>query len=80
MALHPIFQNITSSFMLPGSGNHIIDLHEASQVKSTVCEHCDCVDGHECLLCGAEIGENGCKDREGMCIDCFDTEQWAAKN
>lgn len=42
-------------------------LHEP---KKRYCSSCDCIDGHACLICEAEIEEELCTKRDGLCSEC----------
>lgn len=39
-------------------------------VKTSVCNRCDCENGHFCLLCDRDLSEESCIKRQGLCIDC----------
>ena len=54
---------------------------EKMEQKTKECQHCGWEDNdHHCAQCNWPMSAIGCAKQNGLCRDCWDNDQWAAKH
>lgn len=68
-------QSDRTSFLNINCSGNTITIQEKEIRTPRYCHSCDCIDGHACLLCEAEIDDaDACRRRKGLCFGCWSKE------